>query len=47
VGKADGTDILFAASDGVTKLNHQIELYNGATGQLIAWVNLPALRGDR
>jgi MSHA biogenesis protein MshQ len=45
VGRTDGTDILFTAADGVTKLNHEIELYNGATGQLIAWVNIPALSG--
>jgi hypothetical protein len=45
VGKPDGTDILFTASDGVTKLNHEIESYNAATGQLAAWVNLPALSG--
>src|SRR6266852_2185273 len=34
VGKADGTDILFTASDGVTKLSHEIETYSAATGQL-------------
>ncbi|MBZ5607240.1 MAG: DUF2341 domain-containing protein [Acidobacteriia bacterium] len=43
VGKTDGTDILFTASDGVTKLNHELELYNAATGQLIAWVQVPSL----
>src|SRR5574341_919689 len=39
VGKNDGTDILFTAADGATKLNHEIELYNPSTGQLVAWVN--------
>jgi hypothetical protein len=43
VGKADGTDILFTAADGVTKLNHEIETYSAATGQLQAWVQLPSL----
>ncbi len=42
-GKADGTDILFTASDGVTKLNHEIESYNPATGQTVAWVQVPSL----
>ena len=43
VGKSDGTDIVFTASDGVTKLNHELELYNASTGQVIAWVQLPSL----
>ncbi len=43
VGKADGTDILFTAADGATKLNHEIESYNPLTGQLIAWVQIPTL----
>ncbi len=43
VGKSDGTDILFTASDGVTKLNHELETYNGSTGQVIAWVQVPSL----
>ncbi|HXA64503.1 MAG TPA: DUF2341 domain-containing protein, partial [Bryobacteraceae bacterium] len=43
VGKADGTDILFTASDGSTKLSHQIETYSATTGQLMAWVRVPLL----
>ncbi|MGD0777611.1 MAG: DUF2341 domain-containing protein, partial [Candidatus Solibacter sp.] len=43
VGKIDGTDILFTAADGVTKLNHEIESYNPGTGQIVVWVSLPAL----
>jgi hypothetical protein len=43
VGKSDGTDILFTAGDGVTKLSHEIERYDSATGELVAWVNIPAL----
>ncbi len=34
---------MFTASDGIPKLNHEIELYNSANGQLIAWVQVPAL----
>jgi hypothetical protein len=39
--KADGSDILFTASDGVTKLNHELESYG--SGQLTAWVNVPVV----
>ena len=44
-GKAqvNGNDILFTASDGTTKLNHEIEKFTKSTGQLIAWVNIPSL----
>jgi hypothetical protein len=41
--KTDGSDIVFTAGDGVTKLNHEIETYTAATGQLIAWVSVPSL----
>jgi hypothetical protein len=41
--KPDGSDILFTASDGVTKFNHEVEFYSAATGQLIAWVQVPSL----
>jgi hypothetical protein len=43
VAKPDGSDILFTASDGATKLSHEIETYNPSTGQLIAWVSAPTL----
>ncbi len=43
VGKADGTDILFTSSDGVTKLDHEIESYSSTTGALVAWVRVPTL----
>ncbi|MBN1161014.1 MAG: DUF2341 domain-containing protein, partial [Dehalococcoidales bacterium] len=39
----DGDDILFTASNEVTKLSHEIESFNGTTGQLIAWVKIPSL----
>src|SRR5262249_13004650 len=43
VGKVDGTDILFTAADGVTKLNHEIESYNPGSGGIEAWVQIPNL----
>ncbi len=43
VGKANGGDILFTASDGTTQLEHEIESYDAATGNLVAWVKVPAL----
>ena len=36
--QTDGDDILFTASNGTTKLSHEIEMFNGTTGQLITWV---------
>ena len=39
----DGDDIVFTASDGVTKLSHEIEKFVGATGELVAWVKAPYL----
>jgi hypothetical protein len=39
----DGDDILFTSSDGTNKLAHEIELYDSATGKLIAWVNVTIL----
>lgn len=41
--KTDGSDILFTAADGVTRLNYEIEQYSSATGQLTAWVSVPSL----
>ncbi len=43
VGQSDGGDILFTSSDGVTKLNHEIEKYTPGTGELIAWVQVPTI----
>ena len=39
----DGDDILFTDFDGTTKLSHEIEKYESATGKLIAWIKLPTL----
>lgn len=41
--QADGDDIVFTGADHVTKLDHEIESYNAATGQLVAWVRIPSL----
>ena len=38
----DGDDLVFISYDG-TKLHHEIELFNGSTGQLVAWVNITSL----
>src|SRR5205823_5323207 len=40
-------DILFTSGDGTTKLNHEIEKYDSATGQLVAWVQLPTLYAQK
>lgn len=39
----DGSDLRFVASDGVTRLAHEIEAYDPTTGTLTAWVRLPAV----
>lgn len=41
VAVAGGLDIRFTAADGITVLDHEIESYNNATGQLWAWVKVP------
>lgn len=41
--QASGVDIIFTSSDGVSKLNHEIEKYSLSTGFLQAWVNIPLL----
>ncbi|MEO2202061.1 MAG: DUF2341 domain-containing protein [Nitrosopumilus sp.] len=38
-----GRDFVFTASDGTTKLFHEIEYYDNTTGEIIAWVNFPTL----
>ncbi len=39
---SDGSDIYFTDATG-TQLDHQVEYYDGTTGQLIAWVRVPLL----
>ena len=41
--QSNGQDILFTASDEVTKLNHQMDYYNSATSTICAWVQVPTL----
>ena len=38
--RADGFDIAFTGSNGSTKLDHEIEKYDGGTGELVAWVRV-------
>jgi hypothetical protein len=38
-----GRDIFFTADDGTTLLSYEIERFNSSTGEIIAWVNIPAL----
>lgn len=37
VGKSDGTDILVTASDGTTKIPHELEFYSSSTGETVLW----------
>lgn len=41
--KSDGSDIVFRSPDGATPYACEIERYDGASGDLVAWVKLPAL----
>ena len=43
VAHEGGDDILFVASDGKTRLDHETETYDPATGTLKAWVRIPTL----
>ena len=45
MGKENGEDLLFMASDGTTKLDHQIEKYINTTGELVVWVEASSLSG--
>ncbi|MBD3362160.1 DUF2341 domain-containing protein, partial [Candidatus Dojkabacteria bacterium] len=39
----DGDDFVFTSSDGATKLDHEIETFNGSTGKLVAHVKVSTL----
>jgi len=41
--QGDGDDIKFTASDGTTQLDHEIENFDGGTGELVAWVEVLSL----
>ena len=41
--RSSGNDIFFTSANGVTKLPHEIESYDAATGHLVAWVKVPSL----
>jgi hypothetical protein len=43
IENANGYDIIFTLGDCSTILDHQIEEYNPATGEYIAWVKIPTL----
>ena len=43
---SSGDDLLFTASDGSTKLDHEIENYNSTTGEMQVWVRVPTLGGS-
>jgi hypothetical protein len=44
VQNANGYDIIFTSDAAVAvKLNHEIEYYNAATGQFVAWVRVPTV----
>lgn len=38
--QSDGDDICFLLPDNATKLDHEIEYWNSATGNLLVWINL-------
>lgn len=45
--QSDGDDILFTDSNKITQqLDHEIEYFNGDTGELVAWVRIPSLPSD-
>jgi hypothetical protein len=41
--RPDGYDIFFTELDGTTKLDHEVERYNGSSGEMVAWVKIPSL----
>ena len=46
VTDANGYDIIFTDSDGTTRLDHELESYDGTTGSLVAWVRFPTLSAN-
>lgn len=46
VENSNGYDVYFRYQDSTTWLDHEIEFFDGATGDLIAWVLIPTLDFD-
>ena len=46
VAQSDGGDIRFTSADGITQLDHELEVYDPTTGTLVAWVRVPVLDHD-
>lgn len=42
----DGDDILFTSDDEISKLDHELIKFDGDTGELIVWVEIPTLDAD-
>lgn len=42
----DGRDLAITAADGTTVSSFEIEQFDGATGALVAWVNVPTFDGN-
>lgn len=38
-----GSDLLFTAADGTTKLSYELESYDQSSGQIVAWVRVPSI----
>jgi hypothetical protein len=43
VQNSNGYDIIFSNASQTTRLDHEIEKYDSASGQLVAWVRIPIL----
>ena len=44
VASPSGFDILFSSDpNGMTKLDYELEKYDPATGQVVAWIRIPTL----
>lgn len=43
VTNSNGYDIAFTSSDGTTQLDHELEEYSAATGEILFWVRFPTL----
>jgi len=42
----NGWDIIFTDANSVLVLDHEVELYDGVNGDLVAWVRIPTLSHD-